>query len=111
MIMDLTGMDIANASMLDEATAAAEAMTLAHRQSKLDSNVFYVSENVFPQTREVIETRAKPLGTGKGNFCITGEESLADGCFAILVQYPSANGAVMDYSDWAVAKPTRRARR
>ena len=100
MIMDLTGMDIANASMLDEATAAAEAMTLAHRQSKLDSNVFYVAENVFPQTREVIETRAKPLGI-EVRTCITGEESLANDCFAILVQYPSANGAVMDYSDWA----------
>ena len=100
MIMDLTGMDIANASMLDEATAAAEAMTLAHRQSKLDSNVFYVSENVFPQTREVIETRAKPLGI-EVRTCITGEESLANDCFAILVQYPSANGAVIDYSDWA----------
>ena len=100
MIMDLTGMDIANASMLDEATAAAEAMTLAHRQSKLNSNVFYVSENVFPQTREVIETRAKPLGI-EVRSCITGEESLANDCFAILVQYPSANGAVMDYSDWA----------
>ena len=100
MIMDLTGMDIANASMLDEATAAAEAMTLAHRQSKLDSNVFYVAENVFPQTREVIETRAKPLGI-EVRTCITGEESLANDCFAILVQYPSANGAVIDYSDWA----------
>ena len=100
MIMDLTGMDIANASMLDEATAAAEAMTLAHRQSKLDSNVFYVSENVFPQTREVIETRAKPLGI-EVRTCITGEESLADDCFAVLVQYPSANGAVIDYRDWA----------
>lgn len=100
MIMDLTGMDIANASMLDEATAAAEAMTLAHRQSKLDSNVFYVAENVFPQTREVIETRAKPLGI-EVRTCITGEESLVNDCFAILVQYPSANGAVIDYSDWA----------
>ena len=100
MIMDLTGMDIANASMLDEATAAAEAMTLAHRQYKLDSNVFYVAENVFPQTREVIETRAKPLGI-EVRTCITGEESLANDCFAILVQYPSANGAVIDYSDWA----------
>ena len=100
MSMDLTGMDIANASMLDEATAAAEAMTLAHRQSKLDSNVFYVAENVFPQTREVIETRAKPLGI-EVRTCITGEESLANDCFAILVQYPSANGAVIDYSDWA----------
>ncbi len=106
MIMDLTGMDIANASMLDEATAAAEAMTLAHRQSKLDSNVFYVAENVFPQTREVIETRAKPLGI-EVRTCITGEESLADDCFAVLVQYPSANGAVIDYSDWAAKAHTQ----
>ncbi|MCE1160480.1 MAG: glycine dehydrogenase (aminomethyl-transferring), partial [Burkholderiales bacterium] len=106
MIMDLTGMDIANASMLDEATAAAEAMTLAHRQSKLDSNVFYVAENVFPQTREVIETRAKPLGI-EVRTCITGEESLADDCFAVLVQYPSANGAVIDYSDWVAKAHTQ----
>lgn len=61
MVMDLTAMDIANASMLDEGTAAAEAMTLAMRQSKSDSNVFYVAADIFPQTREIIETRAKPL--------------------------------------------------
>ena len=100
MIVDLTGMDIANASMLDEATAAAEAMTLAHRQSKTDSNVFYVDEDVFPQTREVIETRAKPLGI-EVRTCIMGDESLANDCFAILVQYPAASGAVVDYSAWA----------
>jgi glycine dehydrogenase len=103
MIVDLTGMDIANASMLDEATAAAEAMTLAHRQSKTDSNVFYVDEDVFPQTREVIETRAKPLGieVRTCNVAQGGDESLANDCFAILVQYPAASGAVIDYSAWA----------
>ena len=103
MIVDLTGMDIANASMLDEATAAAEAMTLAHRQSKTDSNVFYVDEDVFPQTREVIETRAKPLGieVRTCNVAQGGDESLANDCFAILVQYAAASGAVIDYSAWA----------
>ena len=100
MIMDLTAMDIANASMLDEATAAAEAMTLAMRSSKGNSNVFYVAEDVFPQTREVIETRAKPLGI-EVRTCVSGEESLANDCFAVLVQYPSASGAINDYSAWA----------
>lgn len=100
MIIDLTGMDIANASMLDEATAAAEAMTLAMRNSKSKSNVFYVMEDIFPQTREVIETRAKPLGI-EVRTCITGDESLANDCFAVLVQYPAASGAVVDFTDWA----------
>ncbi|MFZ1890810.1 MAG: aminomethyl-transferring glycine dehydrogenase, partial [Formosimonas sp.] len=100
MIIDLTAMDIANASMLDEATAAAEAMTLALRNSKSQSNVFYVAEDVFPQTREVIETRAKPLGI-EVRTCISGDESLLNDCFAVLVQYPAASGAVIDYSDWA----------
>ena len=100
MIMDLTAMDIANASMLDEGTAAAEAMTLALRQSKTKSQVFYVSEDVFPQTREVIETRAKPLGI-EVRTCTSGAESLDNDCFAVLVQYPSASGQINDYADWA----------
>ena len=100
MVMDLTAMDIANASMLDEATAAAEAMTLAMRQSKSDSNVFYVAADVFPQTREIIETRAKPLGI-EVRTCTNGEESLNNDCFAVLVQYPSASGDTVDYSAWA----------
>ena len=100
MVMDLTGMDIANASMLDEATAAAEAMTLAMRSSKGNSNVFYVAADVFPQTREVIETRAKPLGI-EVRTCASGQESLANDCFGVLVQYPSASGAITDYSAWA----------
>ena len=100
MVMDLTGMDIANASMLDEGTAAAEAMTLAMRQSKSDSNVFYVAADIFPQTREIIETRAKPLGI-EVRTCTNGEESLNNDCFAVLVQYPSASGETVDYSAWA----------
>ena len=62
MITDLTGMDIANASMLDEGTAAAEAMTLMQRVGKSASNVFYVADDVLPQTLEVVETRALPIG-------------------------------------------------
>src|SRR5690242_19983729 len=62
MCADLTGMEIANASLLDEATAAAEAMTLAKRSSKSKSNVFFVSKHVHPQTIEVLKTRAEPLG-------------------------------------------------
>ncbi|MFM8329773.1 MAG: glycine dehydrogenase (aminomethyl-transferring), partial [Actinomycetales bacterium] len=63
MITDLTGLNIANASMLDEATASAEAMTLARRNSKAnDDAIFFVDERVHPQTKAVLETRAKPLG-------------------------------------------------
>ena len=84
MIMDLTAMDIANASMLDEATAAAEAMTLALRNSKLKTNTFYVSKNVFPQTLEVIQTRATPLGIEVKMFDDASE--IGDDGFAVLVQ-------------------------
>lgn len=70
MVMDLTAMDIANASMLDEATAAAEAMTLLQRVGKHQSNVFFVADDVLPQTLEVVRTRAQPIGvdvvTGPG---------------------------------------------
>ena len=62
MIVDFTGMDIANASLLDEGTAAAEAMGLSHRLNKKDSNLVFVSENCHPQTIDVIQTRAEPMG-------------------------------------------------
>ena len=62
MIVDFTGMDIANASLLDEGTAAAEAMGLSYRLDKSDSNLVFVSENCHPQTVEVIKTRAEPMG-------------------------------------------------
>jgi glycine dehydrogenase len=95
MVCDLTGMAIANASMLDEATAAAEAMTLARRSTKSASNAFIVASDCHPQTIEVIRTRARPLGievlVGSVADLVQRHE-----CFGVLVQYPSTNGAVVD---------------
>ncbi|MET3118196.1 glycine dehydrogenase [Undibacterium sp. GrIS 1.8] len=100
-ITDMTGMDIANASMLDEGTAAAEAMTLIQRVGKSNSNVFYVAHDVLPQTREIIETRAKPLGIEIRTF--TANEALENDCFGVLLQYPSVDGAIRDYREFAAA--------
>jgi len=97
MVCDLTGLGIANASLLDEATAAAEAMTLCRRMSKSKGNVFYVDENCFPQTLDVLRTRAEPLGyelvVGKP------EDALQNDCFGMFIQYPGANGEVVNYTD------------
>ncbi|QAU33746.1 aminomethyl-transferring glycine dehydrogenase [Janthinobacterium sp. 17J80-10] len=101
MITDLTGMDIANASMLDEGTAAAEAMTLIQRVGKSTSSVFYVAADVLPQTREVIETRAKPLGV-EVRTC-DGKAELEGECFGVLLQYPGVNGDIRDYREYASA--------
>ncbi|WP_428507650.1 aminomethyl-transferring glycine dehydrogenase [Roseateles sp.] len=98
MVTDLTGMAIANASMLDEATAAAEAMTLAARVGKSKSQVFYVADDVLPQTLEVVRTRAEPLGF-EVRIC-SGDEALNNDSFAVLLQYPGVNGEVRDYADW-----------
>ncbi len=98
MVCDLTGMPIANASMLDEATAAAEAMTLAKRSVKSKSNVFVVAGDAHPQTIEVIQTRAKPLGL-EVRLANSAEEwnTLLDGdYFAALAQYPSTSGRIDD---------------
>jgi glycine dehydrogenase len=99
MVTDLTGMDIANASMLDEATAAAEAMTLARRSVKAKGDVIVVAGDCHPQTIEVIQTRAKPLGlTVKlANSAQEWAEALAgDDYFAVLAQYPSTSGRIDD---------------
>ena len=92
MVTDLTGMAIANSSMLDEATAAAEAMTLAQRMGKSKSKVFFVADDVLPQTLEVVQTRAKPLGIDVvvGPADVAGEKD----CFAALFQYPGVTGQV-----------------
>ncbi|TWD84953.1 glycine dehydrogenase [Variovorax beijingensis] len=99
MVCDLTGMAIANASMLDEATAAAEAMTLAKRSVKSKSNVFLVSGDCHPQTIEVIKTRAAPLGIEVKvstvsetlpHLMVSGE------FFGVLAQYPATTGHVHD---------------
>ncbi len=96
-VTDLTGMGIANSSMLDEGTAAAEAMTLIQRVGKSASNVFYVADDVLPQTREVIETRAQPIGIEVRTVAAADVESISDACFGVLLQYPGVNGDVRDY--------------
>ncbi len=96
MITDLTAMEIANASLLDEATAAAEAMALCHAASS-DRNVFFVSSSCHPQTIEVVQTRAKPLGI---ELKIDNHENFKfdSGVFGALVQYPATDGAIHDYT-------------
>jgi len=95
MCADLTGMEIANASLLDEATAAAEAMTLAKRSSKSKSNVFFVSKHVHPQTIEVLKTRAEPLGI---ELRVDDEANAANvDCYGALLQYPDTFGTIHDY--------------
>ncbi|MGI9827591.1 aminomethyl-transferring glycine dehydrogenase [Vibrio vulnificus] len=97
MVMDLTGMDIANASLLDEATAAAEAMTLCQRAGKSNSKVFFVADDVHPQTIEVIKTRAKYFGF---DVVIGNVDALPQTeAFGALLQYPSTTGEVRDLTD------------
>lgn len=98
MVCDLTGMPIANASMLDEATAAAEAMTLAKRSVKSKSNVFVVAGDCHDQTIEVIQTRAAPLGiqVKLANSAQEWADALAGDYFAVLAQYPSTSGRIDD---------------
>src|SRR5437879_8597978 len=98
MIVDLTALDIANASLLDEATAAAEAMTLCHAVAP-DRKTFFVAENCHPQTIEVVRTRAKPLGIDVkiDNF---SRFKFNDTVFGALVQYPGTDGAIYDYTEF-----------
>jgi glycine dehydrogenase len=98
-VCDLTALPIANASMLDEGTAAAEAMTLARRSFKgSDDAVFLIDKNVHPQTRAVIVTRAKPLNIVIEEFDATVGIKTSSEYFAALVQYPDTFGSVNDYS-------------
>lgn len=102
MVADLTGMELANASLLDEGTAAAEAMTMfdgSKKKGKKDSNTFFVSELCHPQTIDVVIGRATPLGINVivGNhetYDLTNED-----VFGALLQYPATNGEVFDYTD------------
>ncbi len=100
LVSDLTGMDIANASLLDEATAAAEAMTFCKRQAKSKAPAFFVSQHCHPQTIAVLKTRAEPLNIE----VVVGDENelVADdlaGYFSVLLQYPATTGAVLDYRE------------
>src|SRR5213596_1581598 len=98
MITDLTGLEIANASLLDEATAAAEAMAHCHAVVP-NRKTFFVADNCHPQTIAVVQTRAKPLGiTIKiGDY---SRFKFDDNIFGALVQYPATDGAIYDYTDF-----------
>ena len=96
MICELTGLDVANASLLDESTAAAEAMAVAQRSAKQKSNTFFVDENCHPQTVALLRTRAEPLGWQ----LVIGNPDVdlqADAVFGALYQYPGSFGDVRDY--------------
>lgn len=94
MVMDLTGMDIANASLLDEATAAGEAMSLCRRSNRKKSDTFFVADNVHPQTLDVLKTRAHYFGF---KLVVDSADKLDQyDSFGVLVQYPGSNGEVVD---------------
>jgi glycine dehydrogenase len=96
MVIDLTGMELANASLLDEATAAAEAMTMARRSSKAGSNKFFVDEDAFPQTLDVVKTRAAYFG-----FELVfgpAEQAANHDVFGALLQTPNAKGELKDFT-------------
>jgi len=106
MICDLTGMDIANSSLLDEGTAAAEAMTLAKRQAKSTSNTIIVAGDCHPQTIEVLKQRAEPLGI-EVKVGMAHQLMMEGDYFAVLAQYPSTSGQIHDmgrYADFVHAK-------
>ncbi len=98
MIMDLTAMGLANASLLDEATAAAEAMMVGLRVSRNKSNRFFVDKDCFPQTIAVVQTRAEPIGIDVvvGDYLVDIEKGEF---FAGLLQYPGASGEIRDYTN------------
>src|SRR6266853_1376958 len=98
MIVDLTKLDIANASMLDEATSAAEAMTLCHA-SVPDRKTFFVADNCHPETIEVVRTRAKPLGI-EVKVDNHSRFKFDNSIFGALVQYPATDGAIYDYTQF-----------
>ncbi|MFM8735839.1 MAG: aminomethyl-transferring glycine dehydrogenase [Pirellulales bacterium] len=108
MICDLTAMPIANASLLDEATAAAEAMTLAKRTGSSTSSTFLVDEGCHPQTIEVLRTRAMPLGI---DVVVGDVRAQFDGtdCFGVLLQYPATDGGVADWRSIAERAHARQA--
>jgi len=102
MVADLTGMEIANASLLDEGTAAAEAMFMQYSLRKnQQANVFFVSQELFPQTIDILKTRSEPYGIelqiGDHNTV-----ELTENMFGAIVQYPAGEGEVYDYKEYAI---------
>ncbi|MAT05810.1 MAG: glycine dehydrogenase (aminomethyl-transferring) [Acidimicrobiaceae bacterium] len=100
MVCDLTGLDLANSSLLDEATAAAEAMALARRTVKGDRSKFFVHHDVHPQTLAVLRTRAEPVGVRLvvGDDEVLRDDTFGDDLFGALFSYPTSTGALTDWS-------------
>src|SRR5690606_31964791 len=100
MVSDLTGLEIANASLLDDATAAAEGISMLYStRNTNDANVFLVSPNVYPQTVDVLQTRAVPFGVEIRVADLT-VENLTNDVYATYIQYPAADGTVNDYKEF-----------
>ncbi len=104
LVTDLTALEISNASMLDEGTAAAEAMMLCHRVKDIETGTFFVSERCHPQTIDIVRTRAKPLGI----TVVTGDHRTFDcakagDLFGVLIQYPDTTGSIHDFSAFFAA--------
>jgi glycine dehydrogenase len=101
MVADLTGLPLANASMLDEGTAAAEAMTMCHRivnrETDDEKNGFFVADNCHPQTIAILKTRAEPLGITLHIESAEKADAVAQDLFGVLLQYPATDGSVHDY--------------
>jgi glycine dehydrogenase len=102
MVADLTGLPLANASLLDEATAAGEAMTICRASAKPGRDAFYVAEDCHPQTIALLRTKAAPLGIRIHVGPAESVDFAAQGVFGVLVQYPATDGAVRDHSALAV---------
>jgi glycine dehydrogenase len=107
MVLDLTGMEIANASLLDEGTAAAEAMFMQYSLRKnTAANIFFVSEELFPQTIDILKTRSQPYGI---ELQIGDHRTveLTEQMFGAIVQYPAGGGAIYNYSNFAASAHTK----
>lgn len=101
-VMELTGMEMANASLLDEATAAAEAMTMLHAskpREKKNANKFFVDEKIFPQTKDLLITRAEPIGIDLQIGPLSSLDLTDADLFGVLLQYPNMDGEAIDYTD------------
>ena len=102
MVTDLTGLDIASASLLDESTAAAEAMTLMRRSSKSESQVLLVDTDTHPQTLSVLATRAEPLGLELKLIDLDSETEIQD-AYGLLISYPGSSGKIRDIAKFTAA--------
>jgi len=96
-VTELTGMKTANASMLDESTAVVEGMMIARRSAGSESNVFFADSDLFPQTKQLLEHRAEPMGIVIKYFDAAEPAQLDEECFGAVVQYPGASGRIVDF--------------